>query len=199
MKIKEFVEKYKKISTENLKEKFIKDELKVISYMPFVKKNTLVDKLVDISTYVFEDYTKEDGTVGRRKTDKIRVNSTIQYLLFCRLVIENYTNLIVETEGFFEEYDALKECGLLDKLMISTETRPSLIPMDEIAELRNLISMKQSDIMTNYCEPHNYVSSLVERFGDIIDVLAKPIMDKAMEQMNETENVEENDFLEVVK
>lgn len=198
--IKEFCSEYVK-RVPQMQESYIKDNLVIIPYVSFVKKDALADKLVNISTYEYEDYEKEDGTVGRRKTDKIRVNSTVQYLFFCRLIIENYTNLTVETEGFFEEYDALKECGLLDKLMVSTETRPSLIPMDEIAEFRSLISMKQSDIMTNYCEPHNYVNSLVERFGNIIDVLAKPIMDKAMEQMGNTEtnNVEENDFLEVVK
>ena len=195
--IKQFVTEYNN-RVPQIQETYIKDNLVITPYVPFNKKNVLADKLVDISTYVFEDYTKEDGTIGRRKTDKIRVNSTVQYLLFCRLVIENYTNLTVETEGFFEEYDALKECGLLDKLMVSTETRPSLIPMDEIAELRSLVSMKQSDIMTNYSEPHNYVNSLVERFGDIIDVLAKPIMNKAMEQMGNTENIKDNDFLEVV-
>ena len=196
--IKEFCTQYKS-RVSQIQETYIKDNLVITPYVPFNKKNVLADKLVDISTYVFEDYTKEDGTIGRRKTDKIRVNSTVQYLLFCRLVIENYTNLTVETEGFFEEYDALKECGLLDKLMVSTETRPSLIPMDEIAELRAIIDMKQKDEIFNKTEPHNYVNSLVERFGDIIDVLAKPIMDKAIEQMSETENVEENDFLEVVK
>lgn len=196
--IKQFCEEYTK-RVPQLQEAYIKENLVITPYVPFNKKNVLADKLVDISTYVFEDYTKEDGTIGRRKTDKIRVNSTIQYLLFCRLVIENYTNLTVETEGFFEEYDALKECGLLDKLMVSTETRPSLIPMDEIAELRALIDFKQKDLLFNKTEPHNYVNSLVERFGNIIDVLAKPIIDKAMEQMSNTENVEGNDFLEVVK
>jgi hypothetical protein len=159
----------------------------------------LADKLVNASTYVFEDYTKEDGTIGRRPTDKIRVNSTAQYLLFCRVIIENYTNLTVETEGFFEEYDTLKECGFLDKLMVSTETRPSLIPMDEIAEFRAIVDMKSKDAIFNKTEVHNYVDSLVERFGDIIDLLAKPIVEKALEQMEETENINTNDFLEVVK
>lgn len=196
--IKQFCKEYKN-RVPQMQESYIKDNLVITSYIPFVRKDALADILVKRSTYEYENYTKEDGTVGNRPTDKIKVNSVVQYILFCRVIIENYTNLTVETEGFFEEYDALKECGLLDKLMISTETRPSLIPMDEITEFRSLISMKQSDIMTNYCEPHNYVNSLVERFGDIIDVLAKPIMDKAMEQMSETENVEGNDFLEVVK
>lgn len=198
MKIRKFVEEYKN-RVPQMQESYIKDNLVITPYVPFVRKDALADKLVDISTYIFEDYEKEDGTVGRRKTDKIRVNSTVQYLLFCRLVIENYTNLTVETEGFHEEYDMLKSSGLLDKLMVSTETRPSLIPMDEIAEFRAIIDMKTKDEIFNKTEVHNYVNSLVERFGDIIDVLAKPIMDKAMERMNETENVEGNDFLEVIK
>lgn len=196
--IKDFVKEYKN-RVPQMQDSYIKENLIITPYVPFVKKNALADNLVNISTYKYEDYTKEDGTIGRRKTDTIQVNSTIQYLLFCRLIIENYTNLTVETEGFFEEYDALKSSGLLDRLMIDTEASDSLIPMNEIAELRSLVSMKQSDIMTNYCEPHNYVNSLFERFGNIIDVLAKPIMDKAMEQMNKGENVEGNDFLEVDK
>ena len=188
--IKEFCTQYKS-RVPQLQETYIKENLVITSYVPFNKKNVLADKLVDISTYVFEDYTKEDGTVGRRKTDKIRINSTVQYLLFCRLVIENYTNLTVETEGFFEEYDALKECGLLDKLMVSTETRPSLIPMDEIAELRALVNFKQSDAMTNYATPQAYISNQVERFGTLLSVTLKPVLDKIATSI---ENMDEKDI-----
>ena len=188
--IKEFVTEYTK-RVPQLQESYIKDNLVITPYIPFVRKDALADKLVDVSTYVFEDYTKEDGTIGRRKTDKISVNSTVQYLLFCRLVIENYTNLTVETEGFFEEYDALKECGLLDKLMISTETRPSLIPMDEIAELRSLISMKQADIMQNYVNPSSYIANQVERFGMLAGITLNPILDKIATSI---ENMDEKDI-----
>lgn len=193
--IKEFCTQYKS-RVSQLQESYIKDNLVITPYVPFVRKDALADKLVDISTYIFEDYEKEDGTVGRRKTDKIRVNSTVQYLLFCRLVIENYTNLTVETEGFFEEYDALKECGLLDKLMVSTETRPSLIPMDEIAELRALIDFKQKDAIFNATEIHNYIGSQVERFGTLLGVTLKPVMDKIAENL---ENMTEQDVEKLSK
>lgn len=193
--IKEFCTQYKS-RVSQLQESYIKENLVITPYVPFIKKDALADKLVDVSTYVFEDYEKEDGTVGRRKTDKIRVNSTVQYLLFCRLVIENYTNLTVETEGFFEEYDALKECGLLDKLMISTETRPSLIPMDEIAELRALIDFKQKDAIFNATEIHNYIGSQVKRFGTLLGVTLKPVMDKIAENL---ENMTEQDVEKLSK
>lgn len=188
--IKQFVKEYTN-RVPQLQETYIKENLVITPYVPFVRKDALADKLVDVSTYVFEDYTKEDGTIGRRKTDKIKVNSTVQYLLFCRLVIENYTNLTVETEGFFEEYDALKECGLLDKLMVSTETRPSLIPMDEIAELRSLVSMKQGDIMQNYVNPSSYIANQVERVSTILGVTLKPVLDKIATSI---ENMDEKDI-----
>ena len=200
--IKEFCEQYQS-RVPQMQESYIKENLVITPYVPFIKKDALADKLVDISTYKYEDYTYTDDddniVYARRKTDSIQVNSTVQYLLFCRLVIENYTNLTVETEGFFEEYDLLKQSGLLDKLMVGNDKEQPLIPMDEIAEFRTIVDMKQKDVLFNKTEIHNYVNSLVERFGGIIDILAKPIMDKAMEQMGKTENVEGDDFLEVVK
>lgn len=186
--IKDFCTQYNS-RVSQLQEAYIKENLVITPYVPFIKKDALADKLVDISTYVFEDYVKEDKTIGRRKTDKIRVNSTVQYLLFCRLVIENYTNLTVETEGFYEEYDALKECGLLDKLMVSTETRPSLIPMDEIAELRALIDFKQKDAIFNATEIHNYIGSQVERFSSVLSVGITPILNKIAKEI---ETLDEN-------
>lgn len=196
--IKQFCKEYTN-RVPQMQDSYVKENLVITPYIPFVRKDALADILVKRSTYEYENYTKEDSTVGSRPTDKIKVNSVVQYLLFCRVIIENYTNLTVETEGFFEEYDMLKSSGLLDKLMVSTETRPSLIPMDEIAELRALIDFKQKDLLFNKTEVHNYVDSLVERFSDVLNILAKPIMDKVAEQMSETENVEENDYLEVVK
>lgn len=200
--IKEFCEQYKS-RVPQMKEDYIKDNLVITPYVPFIKKDALAQKLVDISTYKYEDYTytdDDDNIVhARRKTDSIQINSTVQYILFCRVIIENYTNLTVETEGFFEEYDLLKQSGLLNKLMIGDDVEQPLIPMDEIAEFRTIVDMKQKDILFNKTEVHNYVDSLMERFSDVLDVLAKPIIDKAMEQMGNTENVEGNDFLEVVK
>lgn len=186
--IKEFVGGYTKCASAQLQERFLKEKLVITPYVPFLTKDALAGKLVDISTYKYEDYTKEDGTAGRRKTDVVKVNSVIQYLLFCRLIIENYTNLTVETEGFFEEYDLLKSSGLLDRLMVSTETRASLIPMDEIAEVRAIIDMRVKDAFTNYSEIHNFISSQVERFGTLANITLKPILDNiedTLENMND--------------
>ena len=201
MKIKEFTEKYGAISTDRLKEDYLKDNLHIKTYLPFLKKDAIARVLVDRSTYKYENYTKEDGTIGSRKTDEIKVNSVAQYLLFCRVVIENYTDLEVETEGFFEEYDALKQSGLLDKLMVGSENVPPMIPISEISELHTLVDMKQKDEIFNRTEIHNYVTEQIERFSALVNVISKPVMDIIAEKLeNETgEDNEVNDYLKVLK
>lgn len=191
MTIKDFVTGYEKIATESLKDRYIKDNLEIKSYLPFLRKDALATVLVERTTYKYEPYTKEDGTIGQKKTDVIRVNSTAQYILFCRVVIENYTNLTVETEGFFEEYDLLKQSGLLDKLMIGTEQLAPIIPTDEIGELRQLLSLKQSDIMTNFANPQTYLQNQVSRFAELAGVTLKPVLDKIAESI---EKMDEKDI-----
>ena len=195
MTIKNFVNEYTK-RADQLKEQYLKENLKITSYVPFLRKDAIAQVIVDRSTYKYENYTKEDGTIGNRKTDKIQINSITQYILFCRVLIENYTNLEIETKEFVEEYDALKECGLLDKLMVGNENVPPMIPVSEISELRSLISMKQSDAMTNYATPQAYISNQVERVSTILGVTLKPVLDKLA---TELENIDEKDIEKLSK
>ena len=190
MKIKNFVEKYNAIATDRLKEDYLKNNLHIKTYLPFLKKDAISRVLVDRSTYKYENYTKEDGTIGSRKTDEINVNSVVQYILFCRVIIENYTDLEVETEGFFEEYDALKQSGLLDKLIVGSENVTPMIPISEISELRTLVDMKQKDEIFNNGTPQSFISNQVERFGTLIGITLKPVLEKISEQIK---NMSEED------
>lgn len=168
--IKNFVEKYNAIATDRLKEDYLKDNLHIKTYLPFLTKVTLADKLAKVTTL-----DKDTGNVN--------VKSDANYLLFCRTIIEQYTDLQVETEGFYEEYDLLNESGLLDKIM-------QMIPEKEIAEFKMICDFKQKDILTNQYEMHSYISNQVTRFGELIGVTLKPIMEKISEQI---ENMSEED------
>lgn len=185
IKIRNFVDMYNRCATDNLKEYHLKGNLEIIKYIPFVKKDTLVNHLVNVTTYKYEDCVNEDGSIGRRRTNMININSTIQYLLFCRLLIENYTNLEVETDGFYEEYDMLKQSGLLDKLIVGTETSMPLIPIEEISELRTMVEMRQKDALTNYATPQAYISNQVERVSTILGVTLKPALEKIYEKIGD--------------
>lgn len=188
MKIKEFCKEYSN-RIDKLKEDYLKENLKITTYLPFIKKDALAQNIVNATTYKFEDYTKEDGTTGRRRTNQIQVNSTAQMLLFYRVIIENYTDLEVETEGFYEEYDALNESGVLFELTAYFEGHPSLIPAKEISELREMIDLKQRDIMTNQYEIHSYISNQIERITEVGSVVLKPVLDKLA---TELENMDDS-------
>ena len=188
MKIKEFCKEYSN-RIDKLKGDYLKENLKITTYLPFIKKDALAQNIVNATTYKFEDYTKEDGTTGRRRTNQIQVNSTAQMLLFYRVIIENYTDLEVETEGFYEEYDALNESGVLFELTADFEGHPSLIPANEISELRGMIDLKQRDIMTNQYEIHSYISNQIERITEVGSVVLKPVLDKLA---TELENMDDS-------
>ena len=188
MKIKEFCKEYSN-RIDKLKGDFLKENLKITTYLPFIKKDALAQNIVNATTYKFEDYTKEDGTTGRRRTNQIQVNSTAQMLLFYRVIIENYTDLEVETEGFYEEYDALNESGVLFELTADFDGHPSLIPAREISELRGMVDLKQRDIMTNQYEIHSYISNQIERITEVGSIVLKPVLDKLA---TELENMDDS-------
>ena len=170
MKIKEFTEKYNAIATDRLKEEYLSDNLHIKTYLPFLTKVTLADKLAKVTTL-----DKDTGNVN--------VKSDVNYLLFCRMIVEQYTDLQVETEGFYEEYDLLNESGLLDKIM-------QMIPEKEIAEFKMICDMKKSDLLQNKYENHAFIADQVERFGTLIGVTLKPVLEKISEQI---ENMSEED------
>ena len=179
--IKTFCEEYSK-RIDSLKEQYIKDNLKIISYVPYVVKGSLADSLLKITM------VDEDGNV--------RVNSYVEYLLLTRIFIEQYTNLKVETERFFEEYDALKKSGLFDLLFFGTDDKLSLIPYAEIEEFKFIINEKKKDIMTNKYEIHSFIKEQIERFGKLANVTLNPIVDAVSKLI---EDVPEEDINKVIE
>ena len=189
--IKNFVEGFKKCETDTASERYIKKNLKVVPYLSFTTKKILADKLVDISIYEYEDYNDVDGAIKRRKTGRTKVDSVIQYLLFCRMVIENYTNLEIETDGFFEEYDLLNSCGLIDVIM-------QLIPEKEITEFKTIIDMTKSDAMINNFDVHNYISNQVERVIAVASTVLKPVLNELVASISNINNEKIEKFGEII-
>ena len=176
MKIKEFTEKYGAIATDRLKEDYLKDNLHIKTYLPFLTKVTLADKLAKVT-----NIDKDTGNVN--------VKSDANYLLFCRMIVEQYTDLQVETEGFYEEYDLLNESGLLDKII-------QMIPEKEIAEFKMICDMKKDDIIFNQSTPKAFINQQIERVSTILGVTLKPVLDKISEQI---ENMDEKDIEKFTK
>ena len=170
MKIFDFIEKYNAIATDRLKEDYLNDNLHIKTYLPFLTKVTLADKLARVTTL-------------DKDTGNINIKSDVNYLLFCRMIIEQYTDLQVETEGFYEEYDLLNESGLLDKIM-------QMIPEKEIKEFKMICDMKKDDIIFNQSTPKAFVNQQIERITNIASITLKPVLDKLA---TELENMDEKD------
>ena len=171
--IKKFAQEYNDRATKSLKEQYIKDNLKIIPYVPFVKKVALIDNLVKI-------------TMLDKETGNVKVNSITEYLLKTRIFIENYTNLTVETDGFFEEYDELKKSGLFNILFFGDDEKntPPLIPVEEIAEFNHLLDVKRNDVIVNKYEIHSFITEQIDRFKTLGEATLAPLADVVKEKLD---------------
>lgn len=186
MKILEFVERYNNMATQQLKDGFIKEKVKITPYISIIKKDAYAQLIVDKTTFEQESYD-DNGVTKYRKTDKIRVNSVAQYVQFCRAVIELYTDLEIDEDdkGFIKEYDALKSSGLLDILMVGSDKADPLIPMSELSEFKTILTMKQSDTQFNETTAQAFISKQIGRISDLANATLTPLMDVVSKKLDE--------------
>lgn len=170
MTIKNLVEAYSNLATENLKDDYLKDNLKITTYVPFVKKVTYATTLAQ-------------NTMVDKETGNIKVSSESNYLFFVRSIIELYTDLEIENGAFYEEYDLLNQSGVLDEIM-------QMIPEKEIAEFKMICDMKKEDLLFNQSTPKAFINQQVERVSTILGVTLKPILEKISDQID---NMSEED------
>lgn len=176
--ITKFVEEYENRTTESLKNDYLKDTLKVKKYIPFVLKDALASTIANATCFEKIEKKDLDGNVTFENTGRIKLNSVARRLLFYRCIIEQYTNLKVETEGFHEEYDLLNSLGILDKII-------QMIPERDLGEFAQIVDMKISDTVSYYSTPQKFVSDQVERFGTLIGVTVNPFLEKLADQLGE--------------
>lgn len=181
--IKTFCKEYNNRATDSLKKQYIKDNLEITAYVPFITKDALITNL--LKTTMFD-----------KGTGNVKVNSSAEYLLMTRIFIENYTNLTVETEGFFEEYDELKKSGLFNILFIGDDNAAPLIPIEDVTEFKFLLSKKKEDILTNKYEIHSFITEQVERFKALGEATLTPLADVIKDKLD---SLSEEDMGEIIK
>lgn len=185
MKILEFVEKYNNTANNTLKEQLL-SKIKITPYVSIIKKDVYAQLIVDKTTFEQESYN-DNGVTKYRKTDKIRVNSVVQYVQFCRAVIELYTDLEIDEDdkGFIKGYDALKSSGLLDILMVGSDKADPLIPMSELSEFKTILTMKQSDTQFNETTTQAFINKQIGRIFDLANATLTPLMDVVSKKLDE--------------
>jgi hypothetical protein len=186
--VKKFVEEFNKIHN-TLKHGYIEENLKIVEYIPIETKHKMAERIALYTTFVHREVIDENGNITLKRTQEINRDSFIKYMLYCRTLISNYTNLDIETENFYEEYDLLKSSGLLDLIM------SSYIPETEIAEFKIILKMKQEDLIFNNNSTHNYVSNQIGRIENLVSTVVNPTIESITSYLN---NLDEKDSKRLV-
>ena len=150
MKIREFIEKYKK---QNLTQS-TKNLLTVKSYLPYTEKQELVDDILrrcKVTNY------------GYIQFDEVK-----KYIVFTIEVIKAYTDLEFD-EDFniaITEYDALCEAGALNSIIESFE--------GEYKTVLNIATMRQDYILQSNsveCQVARFLNGVNDRLDDVVEML----------------------------
>lgn len=171
MKILEFVNGYKEITTDKAKENYFKKNVNIKTYLPILNKITIAERIADVVCFEHEKYITESGEEKSRSTMNVQVNTPVQYLLTCRAIVENYTDLEIEDTSFYKEFDLLQENGIMDKILCT-------IPNDELKNFEAIVNMKREDILYNHGTVKGFISDKVERISMISSTVLKPAMEK---------------------
>lgn len=165
MNIRDFVKGYKRNATDNLKKKYVKDNLNAISYLNFNKKADMATRIISATCY-------EKDNEGNN-TGNIYMNSSARYLLFILSLIDSYTNIDVDFSHIIEEYDALEENNLLG-LFIGDDN--SIISIDEYNKCQAILNMALDDMVQNNLSTHAFIQNQIERFGTLVGHIISPII-----------------------
>ena len=150
MTVKEFVEGYTQLGSEQLKEKYVKDNLTIEPYIPFQYKKELCEGIVSQAFFEFDD----DVNIATKIPNNIKISldSNVSYFLFNMILVDVYTNLEVG-EYNYEEFDLLASSGLLEIIIQS-------IPESEINMFRFVNNNVINDFVTNNCSTKAYMEQL---------------------------------------
>lgn len=194
MSILDFCKGYRNQPTNEAKTEYIKKNLAVKMYLPVLEKTALAERLTNATMYKHEGERE-----NRKRTDVVHINSIAQRVFFVKLILEAYTNLQSTTNEFVEEYDALKQSGLYDALLVDYEDAPSLIPGREIAECSELVELAISDIFRNYDSPTSFISNQVERFGKLANLTIEPILNALQSKIGDIPREDLDNVIQMAK
>lgn len=172
MKVNEFIKGFNENKVMNTKvnpnavSEYIKKELEVKDYVPFVEKRELCAQVLNACN------TKDNNGL-------IKVDSVSRYIIFTLSIISKYTNL--EFSSGEDEVDSLDE---YDMLCQNNLLNPILdIIGAEYTTCNNMLNMMMDDIVSNNNTIENVVGTVLSKLGDSVDGFIDVLSDK-VESMN---------------
>lgn len=166
--VKNFINKFKEAKVANSKindhavSDYLKKELEVKNYVPFVEKRELCEGVINACNIV------DDGGI-------VKVDSVTRYIVFTLSVLTKYTNLEFssgEDAEFdsLDEYDMLCQNGLLNPIL-------SVIGEEYVA-CNNMLNMMMEDVIANNNTVENILGTASNRLLESIDTIINALADK---------------------
>lgn len=145
--VNDFVNKYSKFNTATAKESYLKTTVKFVDYMNFEIVEVLCDQIL------FASCMDKNGNV--------KVDTCKKYLMYIYTIFDQYTNITVHSDKWLEEFNLLSKAGLVEAVC-------QLMPDNLITTLDSVLKMRTDDMMTNYYEPHAFISNQVLKYAPMI-------------------------------
>lgn len=188
MKVTEFIQDFKdkkimntKVSPDAVSD-YIKKELEVRDYVPFVEKRELCERV--ISTCNTQDIN-----------GLIKVDSISKYIIFTLAIISKYTN-IEFSSGEDEELDSLDEYDMLcqNKLL-----NPILDVIGaEYTICNNMLNMMMDDIIANNNTIESVSGIVLSRFSDSVDDFIDTLSDKVKSMNLDLNQIDINKYKGII-
>lgn len=157
-----------KVATDNLRDKYLKDNLVVKQYIPITEK---IAKARSIANFGMHD---KDG--------EFKIDSPNMFILYTLVKIDTWTNLDIDFTGdtmsVDKQYDELNKLGLIEKIF-------AMIPEKESTEFDALYGMVLSDIRENELSTKYVVEKTIAKFGTAFGDVVNPLLEQAIAQMPE--------------
>ncbi len=144
--VTKFIAQYNKLEGK-AKEVYLKDSL-IKTYMNYLDKVAIAQTIITLSCV-------------NQKNKKVEINSAKRYVLSIMFLINSYTNISVDFDKLYTDFDALNKNGLIERFM-NNSIGFEIIPTKELTEFQMILDMTMNDFMTNKYESHNFFVELVE-------------------------------------
>lgn len=174
--VTKFIAQYNKLEGK-AKEVYLKDSL-IKTYMNYLDKVATVQTIITLSCI-------------NQKNKKIEISSAKRYVLSIMFLINSYTNISVNFDKLYEDFDALNKNGLIERFM-NNPTGFEIIPTRELTEFQMILDMTMNDFMTNKYESHNFFIELTEIIASALNYKIDSII-PFLENISKTvENMDDN-------
>lgn len=144
------------IAGENIRKKYIDDNVKTVEYVPYVEKIVIAQDIVNKTAF-------KDG--------EVHFNSPLAYLFYILKLIERWTNIEIDATKLTEEYDALNKLGLVEVIVAK-------IPESEKNEFDTVYQMVLDDVSRNELSTKYVFEQAIVKLGKGIGEFVTPLIDQ---------------------